>query len=176
LSNLLEMARLKANDLRLNKEWQPIDEVIGSSTRLLAGALSGNSLEIRIPTGLPLIYFDAVLMERVICNLLENAIKYSTPGTPILLEVALQPERLDVAITNQGAGFPTDSFDAVFELFVRGDPESTTGGTGIGLAICKAILLAHDGQIVAENIPGGACVRFSLPLGTPPTLTEESAP
>lgn len=50
-----------------------------------------------------LIYFDAVLMERVICNLLENAIKYSTPGTPILLEVALQPERLDVAITNQGA-------------------------------------------------------------------------
>lgn len=59
---------------------------------------------------------------------------------------------------------------------MRGDPESTTGGTGIGLAICKAILLAHDGQIVAENIPGGACVRFSLPLGTPPTLTEESAP
>ncbi len=175
LSNLLEMARLKAHDVRLNREWQPIDEVIGSSVRLLAGALAGHSLDIRIPPNLPLISFDAVLIERVICNLLENAIKYSYPGTPILLEVALSQARLDVAVTNQGTGFPSGSCEAVFDIFVRGDPESTQGGTGIGLAICKAIIIAHGGQIVAENIDGGACVRFSLPLGSPPTLVEESA-
>lgn len=176
LANLLEMARLQGRDLHLNKEWQPIDEVIGSSIRLLAGALSGRPLEIRIPEGLPLVHFDAVLIERVICNLLENAIKYSRSGTPIQLEVALQPDRLDVAVKNQGTGFPAGSCDAVFELFVRGDPESTAGGTGIGLAICQAIIVAHNGQIAAENIPDGACVHFSLPLSTPPALAEESAP
>lgn len=175
LSNLLEMARLKANDVRLNMEWQPIDEVIGSSARLLAGALAGHSLDIRIPPNLPLVSFDAVLIERVICNLLENAIKYSYPGTPILLEVTLSPTRIDVAVTNQGNGFPPGSCETVFDIFVRGEPESAQGGTGIGLAICKAIIIAHDGQIVAENIDGGACVRFSLPLGSPPTLVEESA-
>lgn len=175
LSNLLEMARLQANDMRLNKEWQPIDEVIGSSIRLLASALSGHALEIRIPPGLPLVNFDAVLIERVICNLLENAIKYSTPGTPIRLDVELQPHRLEVAVANRGSGFPAGSCDSVFDLFVRGEPESATGGTGIGLAICQAIIAGHNGQIVAENIPDGACVRFSLPLGTPPTLAEESA-
>jgi len=174
LSNLLEMARLKANDVRLNKEWQPIDEVIGSSARLLAGALSGHPLEIRIPPELPLVNFDAVLLERVICNLLENAIKYSTPGTPIQLDVALRPERLEVSVSNQGTGFPVGRCEAVFDLFVRGETESSKGGTGIGLAICKAIITAHEGQISAENIPGGACVRFSLPLGIPPTLAEES--
>ena len=175
LSNLLEMARLKANDLCINKEWQPIDEVIGSSVRLLAGALSRHPLEIQIPSGLPLVSFDAVLMERVICNLLENAVKYSTPGTPIRLDASLLQDQLEVAVTNEGAGFPAGSCDAVFDLFVRGETEGTTGGTGIGLAICKAIITAHDGLIVAESISGGARVRFRLPLGTPPTLAEEPA-
>lgn len=174
LSNLLEMARLKANDVRLNKEWQPINEVIGSSARLLAGAMVEHSLDIHIPPDLPLVSFDAVLIERVICNLLENAIKYSHPGTPIRVEVTLKTDSLDVTVTNQGSGFPPGRCEAVFDLFVRGEPESTQGGTGIGLAICKAIVTAHNGLIVAENIPGGACVRFSLPLGTPPALIEEA--
>ena len=174
LSNLLEMARLKAKDVRLNKEWQPIDEIIGSSVRLLAGPLSGRMLDIRIQPGLPLVSFDAVLMERVVCNLLDNAIKYSLKGTPIRLNVSSRSDQLLVEIINEGKGFAPASIDSVFDLFVRGDPEAVSVGTGIGLAICKAIVMAHEGQITAENIPGGACVRFTLPLGNPPAFAEES--
>lgn len=173
LSNLLEMARLKANDVRLNKEWQPIDEIIGSSVRLLAGPLSGRMLDIRIQPGLPLVSLDAVLMERVICNLLDNAIKYSSPGTPIKLNVSLQPGQLVIEVINEGKGFAPESIDSVFEMFVRGDPEAASVGTGIGLAICKTIVLVHDGQITAKNIPGGACVQLALPLGKPPSFDEE---
>jgi two-component system sensor histidine kinase KdpD len=174
LSNMLEMARLKANDMRLNKEWQPIDEIIGSSLRLLAGPLSARTLDIRIQPGLPLVSFDAVLMERVVFNLLDNAIKYSAPETPIQLNVLSQSDQLVVEIINEGKGFAPASIDSVFDLFVRGDPEAASTGTGIGLAICKAIVTAHDGQITAENLLGGACVRFTLPLGTPPSFAEES--
>ena len=174
LSNLLEMARLKANEMRLNKEWQPIDEIIGSSARLLAEPLSGRMMDIRIQSGLPLVSFDAVLMERVVFNLLDNAIKYSSPGTPIQLNVSSRSGQLVVEIINEGKGFAPASIDSVFDLFVRGDPEAASTGTGIGLAICKAIVTAHGGQINAENTPGGACVQFTLPLGTPPSFAEES--
>ena len=112
LSNLLEMARLKAKDVRLNKEWQPIDEIIGSSVRLLAEPLSGRMLDIRIQPGLPLVSFDAVLMERVVCNLLDNAIKYSLKGTPIRLNVSSRSDQLLVEIINEGKGFAPASIDS----------------------------------------------------------------
>ena len=85
LSNLLEMARLQAGNITLNKEWQPFEEIVGSSTRLLAGVLASHKLEIDAPADLPLLYFDAVLLERVVCNLLENAAKYSPDGARIQL-------------------------------------------------------------------------------------------
>jgi two-component system sensor histidine kinase KdpD len=136
--------------------------------------LSARTLDIRIQPGLPLVSFDAVLMERVVFNLLDNAIKYSAPETPIQLNVLSQSDQLVVEIINEGKGFAPASIDSVFDLFVRGDPEAASTGTGIGLAICKAIVTAHDGQITAENLLGGACVRFTLPLGTPPSFAEES--
>jgi two-component system sensor histidine kinase KdpD len=83
LSNLLEMARLQAGSITLNKEWQPFEEIVGSSTRLLAGLLASRKLDIEVPRDLPLVDFDAVLLERVLCNLLENAVKYSPPGARI---------------------------------------------------------------------------------------------
>ena len=107
-------------------------------------------------------------------QLLDNAIKYSLKGTPIRLNVSSRSDQLLVEIINEGKGFAPASIDSVFDLFVRGDPEAVSVGTGIGLAICKAIVMAHEGQITAENIPGGACVRFTLPLGNPPPFAEES--
>lgn len=174
LSNLLEMARLQTGGVTLNREWQPFEEIVGSSLRLLADLLAGRKLEIDLPRNLPLVNFDAVLLERVVCNLLENAAKYSGEGARIQLLARMQPESLEVSVCNDGPGFPADRIDQVFEVFVRGEREPAVAGTGMGLAICKAIIAAHGGAIVAENRPGGACVRFTLPLGTPPAMEEEA--
>jgi two-component system sensor histidine kinase KdpD len=176
MSNLLEMARLQAGSITLNKEWQPFEEIVGSSTRLLAGLLASRKLDIQVPRDLPLVDFDAVLLERVLCNLLENAAKYSPPGARIEVLARTRGEALEIAVGNDGPGFPADRIDQVFDLFARGEREPAVAGTGLGLAICKAIVEAHGGTIVAENRPGGACVRFTLPLGTPPAMDEEGTP
>jgi len=173
LSNLLEMARLQAGNVTLNLEWQAFEEIVGSSTRLLATLLASRQLEIEVPRELPLVRFDAVLLERVLCNLLENAVKYSPPGARIRLLARTGETALEVVVDNEGTGFPTDRIDQVFNLFARGEQEPAVAGTGLGLAICKTIITAHGGTIVAENRPGGACVRFTLPLGTPPGVEEE---
>lgn len=176
LSNLLEMARLQAGNMPLNKEWQAFEEVVGSSTRLLAGVLAGRRVEIELPPDLPLVFFDAVLLERVLCNLLENAVKYSRDGARIRLVGEIREASLEIAVDNDGAGFPADRTEQLFDLFARGEQEPAVAGTGLGLAICKAIVVAHGGTIVAENRPGGACVRFTLPLGTPPAMEDEESP
>lgn len=175
VTNLLDMARLHAGKVTLRKEWQPIDEVIGSSIKLLGRTLAGHAVRVRLAPALPLVEFDAVLIERVLCNLLENAAKYSPAGQDIGIEVALHDDRLAVSVIDHGPGFPGEAGDSIFEMFVRGERESTRAGVGLGLAICRAIVEAHDGSIEATNRPeGGGCVRFSLPLGSPPTLDEET--
>jgi two-component system sensor histidine kinase KdpD len=170
VTNLLEMARLQSGRVRLNKQWQPIDDIVGSSVRLLDDILAARQLDIALPPDLPLVCFDAVLMERVLCNLLENAAKYSTPGTPIGLLARVCALNLEVLVCNEGAGFPADRLDQVFDPFVRGFQEQTIAGTGIGLAVCRAIVSAHGGTIAAESTPGKAWVRLTLPLGTPPEM------
>ena len=170
VTNLLEMARLQSGRVRLNKQWQPIDDIVGSSVRLLDDILAARQLDIALPPDLPLVCFDAVLMERVLCNLLENAAKYSTPGTPIGLLARVCALNLEVLVCNEGAGFPADRLDQVFDPFVRGFQEQTIAGTGIGLAVCRAIVSAHGGTIAAESTPGKAWVRVTLPLGTPPGM------
>ena len=175
LSNLLDMAKLQAGTIALNKAWQPFEEIVGSSTRLLRTLLADRSLEISLARDLPLVNFDAVLLERVVCNLLENAAKYSAAGARIQVQAATRQTWLEVAVCNDGGGFPAAKLAQVFEPFVRGERETAVAGTGMGLAICKSIVAAHGGSIVAENRPGGACVRFTLPLGTPPGVEEEGA-
>jgi two-component system sensor histidine kinase KdpD len=173
LSNLLEMARLQSGAVTLRTAWQAFDEVVGSSTRLLAAVLAERRLDVEVQRDLPLVCFDAVLLERVMCNLLENAAKYSAPGAQVRVRVRTCDPWLDVSVCNDGPGFPPERIDKLFDLFVRGERESAVAGTGMGLAICKAIVLAHGGTIAAENLPGVACVRFRLPLGVPPVIEEE---
>lgn len=175
VGNLLDMARLHAGDVTLQKEWQPIEEVIGSSIKLLGRALAEHPVKVRLAKGLPLVEFDAVLIERVFCNLLENAAKYSPPGAGVTIDVLTRDDQLEVTVSDGGKGFTLGSGDAVFEMFVRGEAESTKPGVGLGLAICSAIAEAHGGSISAANGErGGARVHFTLPLGNPPSIEEEA--
>lgn len=176
VGNLLDMARLHAGTIALNKEWQPVEEVVGSSIKLLGRALAAHPVKVVLAPGLPLLEFDAVLIERVFCNLLENAAKYSPLGSPIEIAVGVEDGQAVVRVDDRGAGFPAGSGREVFEMFVRGARESTVHGVGLGLAISSAIVAAHGGTIdAADRSGGGASVRFTLPLGTPPAVDEEVA-
>jgi two-component system sensor histidine kinase KdpD len=175
VGNLLDMARLHAGKVTLQKEWQPIEEVIGSSIKLLGRALAEHPVTVSLARDFPLLEFDAVMIERVFCNLLENAAKYSPPGARIELAVSQREDCAEVAVADSGQGFGEAKNAALFDMFVRGDPESSTPGVGLGLAICRAIIEAHAGTLSATDRPqGGACVKFTLPLGKPPTIKAEA--
>lgn len=177
VGNLLDMARLHAGKVTLNKEWQPIEEVIGSSIKLLGRALAEHPVKVSLEDKLPLIELDAVLIERVFCNLLENAAKYSPPDAGIEIMAKTHEGSLEVSVADYGQGFAENKNAQMFEMFVRGEQESSKLGVGLGLAICRAIVEAHGGKISASNRPqGGACVTFRLPLGVPPIIEEEILP
>jgi two-component system, OmpR family, sensor histidine kinase KdpD len=173
VNNLLDMARIQSGEVKLNRQWQPFEEVAGSALKLVRTALIGHRVEVSLDPSLPLIEFDAVLIERVLCNLLENAAKYTAAGSTVRLSGATTGTELLVSVTDNGRGLPNGQEEAIFEKFTRGARESATAGVGLGLAICRAIVEAHRGRIWAENVPeGGARFSFTLPLGTPPDLPQ----
>jgi two-component system sensor histidine kinase KdpD len=175
VENLLDMARLHAGEVKLRREWQPLEEVVGASLKLLERSLVEHPLRVDLPADLPLLEFDAVLIERVLCNLLENAAKYSPLGSAIEIAARQNGAMVEVSVSDHGSGIPPGRQDRIFDMFVRGVPESPTPGVGLGLAICRAIVEAHGGTIVATNrTPSGACFTFTLPVGNPPVIDEET--
>lgn len=176
VENLLDMARLHAGEVKLRKEWQPLEEVIGASIKLLERSLADHPVRVDLPADLPLLEFDAVLVERVFCNLLENAAKYAPPGSAIEISARQNNTKVEISVIDQGPGIPSERQATIFDMFVRGTPESPTPGVGLGLAICRAIVEAHDGEITVANRPeGGAGFMFTLPVGNPPVISDEAS-
>ena len=180
VNNLLDMARLQAGAVKLNRQWQPLEEVVGSAIKAMRSTMAGHRLGVNLPDGLPLLEFDAVLVERVLCNLLENAVTYTPAGS--LIEIGAAPgarDQVDIWVEDDGPGLPAGKEELIFSKFERGQKESAASGVGLGLAICRAIVTAHGGTIRAENRRGGgARFVFSLPRGQPPSLAgaEEDSP
>lgn len=175
VNNLLDMARLEAGAVQLNKAWQPLEEVVGSALAASAPAISAHRIDVHLPSDLPLLQIDAVLMERVLANLLENAAKYTPTGTAIHIRAHAQSDAVALTITDEGPGLPKGREELLFEKFERGTRESATPGVGLGLTICRAIVQAHGGSIRGDtmfNAQGqatGARFTLLLPRGTPPT-------
>jgi two-component system, OmpR family, sensor histidine kinase KdpD len=175
VSNLLDMARIESGEVKLNLQWQPLEEVVGSALNAARGMLKQHLVEVQIPRDLPLVRFDALLIERVLVNLLENASKYTPPGSRITLAAQTEGDRLSVSVSDDGPGLVAGHEETVFQKFTRGERESATPGVGLGLAICRAIVESHHGKIIASNRPGGgARFTFTLPLGQPPAAAEEA--
>ena len=169
VSHLLDMARLESGAVRLNRQWQPFEEVIGSALAACGASLAGRPVAVKLAEELPLLEFDAVLIERVLVNLLENAAKYTPPGTAVEIAARADPEFVVVTVSDHGPGLPRGREDVIFQKFERGLKESATPGVGLGLAICRAILQAHGGSIRGETLErGGARFSLSLPRGEPP--------
>lgn len=175
LTNLLDMARLQAGKITLHREWQLFEEVISASLHMLRPYLGNRPISVELEKNLPLVEFDAVLLERGLCNLIENAAKYSGEGHAIDIRAFVDNQEACISVYDHGPGFPDGKIEHLFDLFERGETESAKPGTGLGLAICKAIMDAHGGRIEARNrIEGGACVTLRLPLGNPPLFEEET--
>jgi len=171
VNNLLDMARLESGAVQLNKQWQPLEEVVGSALAQCAGLLKGRPIQVTLAPDLPLLHLDAVLIERVLVNVLENAAKYTPPGSAIELHGECHEDTVQLHIDDHGPGLPRGREDAIFEKFERGRKESATPGVGLGLAICRAIMQAHDGTIQGTTREGGGA-RFTLgwPRGEPPLI------
>jgi two-component system, OmpR family, sensor histidine kinase KdpD len=175
VQNLLEMTRLESGALQLRKEWHPLEEVIGAALSRLGKELGDRRVETRVPPDLPLVPIDDVLIEQVLVNLLDNAVKYTPGGSPIRIMATSTGEAVTVEVADHGPGLPRGEEDRVFEKFYRATPGGR--GAGLGLAISQGIVKAHGGNIWAQNLPeGGVAFLFTLPLaGKPPASVPADA-
>jgi two-component system, OmpR family, sensor histidine kinase KdpD len=175
-NNLLDMARLQAGAVVLNRQWQPLEEVVGGALAGLSTRMVNHPVTVKLPRDLPLVEIDSLLIERVFANLLENAVKYTPPGTPVEISAASDRNELVVTVSDQGPGIPAGQENRIFEKFHRIDSEGSQGGAGLGLSICRSIVEAHGGRIWADNLStGGAAFHFALPLTEPPLIEHEEA-
>jgi two-component system sensor histidine kinase KdpD len=170
IGNLLDMIRVESGALEVQKEWQPLEEVIGVALIRLEDRLRGRAVQVTLPPDLPLVPLDAVLIEQVFVNLLENAARYTPPGTPIDISATAQAGAVRIDVADRGPGLPPGEELRIFEKFYRAPQTTPQAGIGLGLTICRGIVMAHGGRIWAEHRPGGGAVfRFTLPdTGTPP--------
>ncbi|MGH8856215.1 MAG: DUF4118 domain-containing protein, partial [Telluria sp.] len=147
VANLLDMARLQSGEIKLKLEWQALEEVVGTALRLTRPLLGQHNVTTSIAPDFPLLRFDAILLERVLCNLLENAAKYTMPGSRIDISATLQGASAALTVADDGPGIAPGREEEMFEKFTRGERESARSGVGLGLAICRAIVEAHGGTI-----------------------------
>ena len=174
VSNLLDITRLEAGSLELHTEWIPVEEVVGAALNRRELGAEAARIHAEIPEDLPLVAMDAVLMEQVLLNLVDNAIKYSPKGTPVVIKAWAAGKSLTLSVTDQGPGIAPGEEERIFEKLARGEAAASRPGAGLGLAICKGIVTAHGGRIQAVNHPqGGAQFLVTLPLGTAPPMPEE---
>jgi two-component system, OmpR family, sensor histidine kinase KdpD len=165
VENLLHMTRLSSNKVEIRREWHPVDEIIGSALTRMERQLAGRRIETHIADNLPLIKVDSILIEQLLVNLVDNAIKYSSEDLIVEVSARLNNKQIELEVADRGRGFAQGDESRVFDLFYRGDgAPADQRGTGIGLAICRAIAEVHGGTMNAYNRPGGgAIVGLSLP-------------
>lgn len=175
VDNLLAMARLQQGGVHLHRVWLPVEELVGSALVQLRERLAGHALQTQLPMDLPLLHMDAVLMERVLVNLLDNAIKYTPAGTAILVRAQYDGSACVLSVQDAGPGLPAHVPAAhLFEPFTRGHAESAVAGMGLGLALAQRIVQAHGGSLQAAPAQPGPGTVFSVRLPVPeqPTLDD----
>jgi two-component system sensor histidine kinase KdpD len=149
----------------LKCELCDVQDLVGAALSRLRDRLARRTLETRIPDELPLVPLDFVMMNQVLFNLLDNAVKYSPIGTTITVEVQNRPDGVHISVADEGIGIPAEDLERVFDKFYRVQRPDGVSGTGLGLSICKGIVEAHGGRIWAEKRPGGGTnIEILLPV------------
>ncbi len=176
VANVLQMTRLELGRVELQRDWVALSELVGAALARLRERLVAHPVAVDFPPDLPLVRVDATLIEQVLGNLLENAAKHTPDGTRIQLRAQLRDREMLVSVEDEGPGLPPGAAEYLFEKFQHSESESTAGGIGLGLAICRAVVRLHKGRIWAERRPeGGTAFRFTLPLEEMPQIPLEAA-
>ncbi|EPN4498119.1 two-component system sensor histidine kinase KdpD [Yersinia enterocolitica] len=175
VNNLLDMARIQSGGFNLRKEWQSLEEIVGSALHMLETTLNHHHIRVELPDEMVLINCDGSLLERVFINLLENAHKYAGYDALLGIRATVQGEWLNVEVWDNGPGVTAGQEQLIFDKFSRGNKESAIPGVGLGLAICRAIIDVHGGRIwVEKSQEGGASFHFTLPLEKAPEIEGEN--
>lgn len=173
VKNLLDMTRLESGMLKLNWEWCDANDLVNVALRNLAQDLNAHKVCVRLAPDLPLVRMDFVLMEQALANILLNAAQHTPAGTAITIRTAFADQQLAFLIEDEGAGFPAEALEHIFDKFYR-VLKTKTGGTGLGLSIARGFVEAHGGTIRAENRPEkGARFIIQLPAAEAPHTPEE---
>ena len=172
VANLLSMTKLESGELALQRLPEDLAELIDSSVRALSNPAAAARIGVTLDGELPAVDVDAILIEQALINLLENALRHAPNGSPIQVEAsAAGDDGVLVRVIDHGPGIRLEERQKVFEKFFRGSGSKRDGGAGLGLTICRAVVVAHRGRIRALETPGGgATVEFTLPRAT---LTRE---
>jgi two-component system sensor histidine kinase KdpD len=163
ISNVLDLMRFESGEVRLRRDWQTVDDLVGTALAQLAGRTGDHPVDVVLPTDLPEVFVDGPLITQVLVNLIDNAVKHTPPGTRVWVSATSEAETVVVRVEDSGPGLPPGDPERLFAKFYRGREEGNTGGAGLGLAICRAIIRAHGGRIEGRTRDaGGASFSFSL--------------
>jgi two-component system, OmpR family, sensor histidine kinase KdpD len=151
VTNLLDLSRLEAGALPVLSEPVGLDDVVAHAIRHADG-----KVDVDVPADLPEVLADAGLLERVVANLLQNALRYSPDGQPVRIAGSAHADHVELRVIDRGPGIPPDAVPGIFEAFQRSADSSADGaGVGLGLAIARGFTNAMGGTIAAEETPGG---------------------
>jgi two-component system sensor histidine kinase KdpD len=174
VTKVLQMTRLETGAIQIDRDWTSIREIASSALARMSERLASHRLIVELPDDLPLVKVDAALVEQALGNLLENAAKHTPAGTVVRLNAKQRANDLVVSVVDYSGGPSEVDVERIFQKFAHGPLETTTGGVGLGLAICRAIVRLHGGDAWAERVAsGGMAFRFSLPIEQAPGVGED---
>jgi two-component system sensor histidine kinase KdpD len=174
VAKVLQMTRLETGAMALSLDWVSLPELAATVLDRLAERLAGHRVMVEWPSDLPLVHVDAVLVEQVLMNLLDNAARHTAPGTVVRLRAQLRQSDIVISVEDFGNGIPEGDVERVFAKFHHGVAAGTPGGMGLGLAIARAIVRLHRGEAWAERMPGGGTAfRFTILRETVPVAPAE---
>ena len=170
IQNLLDMTRLGAGGLKLQRDWIAVDELLGSAVRRAGKLFPAVRFESRVEAELPLLYVHPALVEQALFNILENAAKFSPPGAPVVTTAARDGNKLVLEVTDRGPGIPEEERRRVFDMFYSAERGDQGRGTGLGLTIVRGMIGAHAGRVEALAGPQGVgtVIRVTLPVPEAP--------
>jgi two-component system sensor histidine kinase KdpD len=155
VSNLLDMSRLQAGALSLHRRPVGVEEIVPAALSSLGDRARGDVVEVGVAETLPRVEADPALLERVLANLIDNALAWSPPGTPVRVEAGGVPGAVHVRVVDRGPGIPAAERDRVFLPFQRLGDRSSGAGVGLGLAVARGFTVAMGGELIVEDTPGG---------------------